>query len=279
MTTFCPPDLEETIPFLAYSINGLSIFGSIMVLMTYILIPKIRENWLMRNLVYLNLSNLCFGASSMFVYYEHFHQLISPQAILPQVVIWLYFCFKYSAIIWPLILAINLYQIIAKHNDNLPRFELLWVFIGFVIPIIIVITLKSFELIQFQQNLTFTIIEFIIPTFLLVFFTLLTYIKFINTAQLVFGKEVAKKMMKTILPYSFTTIVISIPSCAFSILFSIDHCFTLLSSVFLLIRFLQGAIDAIICSFNPTVREEMRRYFRKSDERINLTVLSMNSIL
>ena len=269
MSVFCPSYLEETIPFLVYSINGLSVFGSIMVLTEYILIHKIRENWLMRNLAYLNISNLFFGASAIFVYYDIFMNQTIPQNQLFNVIFAVHTISRYSSFIWPLILAINLYQIIvAKRSNNLSRYECFWLLIGFVIPILIISILKCFGQIQFEQSLAPTLINFIIPVVLIIFFTLLAYIKFIKAAQVAFGNEEAKKIMKIILPYSFATIIILIPVCAFNILYSNDGCFTLLSSILLLIRFLQGAIDAIIFSFNPSIREEIRKYFRKSNETI-----------
>ena len=113
----------------------------------------------------------------------------------------------------------------------------------------------------------------------MVFFTLLAYIKLIKASKLAFEEEEeAKKFIKMILPYPLITIVISIPVCVFNIMYSSEGCFTLLSGIFVSIKFLQGALDAIVFGSNPTVREEIRYYFRKNNEIIDLMEISMNSV-
>ena len=274
MSIFClssSSDLMEIIPNLVYLTNGSSIFGSIMVLLLYILLPKLRKHWFMRYLAYLNISNLCVGVTSMLLSFDIFINQIIPQNQSFISIYVVFFSFRYSSFIWPLIVVVNLYQIIvAKRSNNLSHYELFWLVIGFVIPIIVVFILSCFGLIQFKQNLTLIIIEFIIPIIFLEFFTLLTIIKFAKAAQFAFGNEEAKKIIGMILPYSLAAIVISIPACAFNIIYSFDGCFTFSSGLFLSLRGLQGAFDAIVFSFNPNVREEMRKYFRNSDETINL---------
>ena len=283
MSTSCLvlEDLGELIPYLIYSINGLSIVGAIMVLITYILFPKLRENWFMRYLAYLNISNLFFGASSIFIYYNIFTEQSIPQTQVFTAIFLVHSIFRYSSFIWPLILAITLYQIIlAKRSNNLSHYELFWLFIGFFIPIIIVLTLYCFGLIPFYEKIAVTIIEIIIPEMLMILFTFLAYVKFNNAAIFAFGDEEAKKIMKIILPYSFTTILILIPACAFNIINSLKRCMTPLSSVLLSLKLLQGTVDAIIYSFNPAVREEIRKAFRKNRiETIDLKEITMNSML
>ena len=279
MELFCSSDEEEIVPYLIYSTNGFSLFGSVMVLMTYIILPKLRKNWLMRYLAYLNISNFGFEITAILVYHNIFkHQNIDPN-LLSSPLISVYFCFRYSSFLWPLILAINLYQIVAKRNKNLALYEFIWLFIGFGIPIIVVIILKNYGLILFYQNPIILIIEVIIPVTFMVFFSLLAYFKLMKSLKFVFEEEEAKRFMKVILPYPLVCIAISIPVCVFNILYSYDGCFTLLSSILWTIRLLQGGLDAIVFCFNPTVRKEIRIYFRMSDETINQMETSMNTVI
>ena len=270
MSLFClSQEEEQIIKICIYSANGLSIFGAIMVLLTYIIIPKLLKNWLMRYLAYLNISNLFFGVTAILVfYYTSINQI--EATLFSRIIYLAFYCFTYSSIIWALILAINLYQIVAKHNNNLSKYEPLWLFIGFVIPIIIVLTLKYFELIQFHSNLR--VIELEIPVILIAFFSLLTYIKLMRGSTFSLEEEEAKRIIKIILPYPLVTIVASLSACPFYILFSQNECFTLLSGIFWSIRCLQGILDAIVFGFNPTVKQEMRNYFNKNNE-MNSTIL------
>ena len=122
MNSFCSSE-EETkiIKYLVYSTNGLSIFGALMVLITYIIVPRLRRNWLMRYLAYLNISNLFYGALQILIFLEISTNTIQIQSLkFTNLVL---SCCTYSSSIWPLILAINLYQIVVKHNNNLSRYE------------------------------------------------------------------------------------------------------------------------------------------------------------
>ena len=124
MSIFCQSDLGEIVPSLIYSTNGLSIFGSTMVLLTYILLPKLRKNWFMRYLAYLNTSNLFYEVSSILLYYDIFTNQSNPQNQLSTSIFIVYAISRYSSFIWPLILAFTLYQIIvAKRSNNLSRYE------------------------------------------------------------------------------------------------------------------------------------------------------------
>ena len=279
MSICCLSEQEEMIQALIYSTNGLSIFGSFMVILTYFFLPKLRENRSRRFLAYLNISNLLYGVAEVFIYQDIFINQSIPQNPSFKAIFFASYCFRYTTFIWPLILAINLYQIVAKRNNNLTRYEFLWLFIGFVIPIMIVFTLNCFGLIQFHQSITVIITQYIIPIILMVFFILSAYFKSIKASKLAFGEEEeAKKFIKMILPYPLITIVISIPVCVFNIMYSSEGCFTLLSSAFLSVRFLQGALDAIVFGFNPTLREEIRKYFRKNNETSDSVEILMNSV-
>ena len=281
MSIFCSPDVGKIIPFLFYSTTGLSIFASILVLITSILLSKLRNNWFMRYLAYLNLSNLFNTFAVTLLYHDIFITQSIPQNESFIVIHLAFFCSRYSSFIWPLILAINLYQmIVAKRSNNLSRYEFFWLFIGFVIPIIVVFILNCFGLIQFQQNFTLIFIEIVIPIVLMIFFTFFAYIKLAKASKSAFGEEEAKKMMKMILPYSIAIIVMSVPTCAYNILHLSSECFTFLSGMLLPFRGLQGTIDAIVFSFNPAVREEMRKYFRERNEttEVILRIKSINYI-
>ena len=271
MDLFCssfPSGLEEIFPWLIYLTNGLSAFGSIMVLMTYVLLPKLRSNWLMRYLAYLNISNLFYGIMTIIVYHDifndHYQSFTASFFIL--------FCFKYSSLIWPLILVINLYQMVAKRKNNLSYYEFLWLFIGFALPTITVYIMNHFGLIQFHQSLDINIIQYIIPVILMVSASLLTYVKLIKAAKVNLQMEEAKNFIKMILPYPVIAITISVPAIAFNILYSSEGCFTLLSSVFLLIRFLQGAFDSIAFSFNIVLKEERKKYFKRNELIVKMEI-------
>ena len=264
MNSFCLSEQEtKIIKYLVYSTNGLSIFGAIMVLITYIIVPKLRRNWLMRYLAYLNISNLFYGALQILMFLAISTNTIQTQSIT--FINLVLSCCTYSSSIWPLILAINLYQIVAKRNNNLSTYEFIYLFFGFIIPIIIVFILNCFGLIQLK-NPVFGIIDYLIPLILIIIFSLLTYIKLIRASIFALEEEETKKVIKIIIPYPLVTIVASLSMCSFIIVFSPNECFTLLSGILLSIRCLQGALDAIVFSFNPTVKEEMRKHFIKNNE-------------
>ena len=106
---------------------------------------------------------------------------------------------------------------------------------------------------------------------MIAFFSLLTYIKLIRASKFSLEEEEAKKVTKMILPYAMVTIVTSISFCAFNIFISNapGGCIQFLSGIFLSIKSLQGALDAIVFSFNPTAKEEMKKYFNKNNETNN----------
>ena len=264
MELFCssfPSDLEEIFPWLIYLTNGLSAFGSLLVLMTYVLLPKLRSNWLMRYLAYLNISNLFYGITTILVYHDIFND--NYQSFTAS--FFILFCFKYSSLIWPLILVINLYQIVAKRKNNLSHHELLCLFIGFIIPAITVFSMNHFGLIQFHQSLDISIIQYTIPVISMISVSLLTYVKLIKAAKANLQVEEAKKFIKMILPYPVITVATLVPACVFNIIYSSEGCFTPLSSTFLLIRFLQGAFDSIAFSFNIVLQEERKKYFKRNE--------------
>ena len=279
MVIICSPkEDKEIIQILYYSTNGLSTICSIMVLMAYVLLPNLRNNWLMRYLAYLNISNLFFGIISIiYVYYEIFLNQSTPTPQFSTALFSAYFCFNYSSLIWPLILAINLYQIVAKRNNNLSRYEFHCLFIGFIIPIIISLILGSSGFINTSSDFNEAII-YLIPVILMVIVSLMTYIQLIRALKFAFEEEGAKRFIKMILPYPLISVSISASVFAFDILYSNGGCTTLLSSIFLSIKLLQGAFDALVFSFNPTVRIEIKSYFKKSDEAIDRIELNMSSI-
>ena len=124
MSIFCSSELEEKIiQSLIYSTNGLSIFGSIMVLTTYIFLPKLRQNRSRRFLAYLNISNLLYGIISTLVFGDIFINQGIPQNQSFKALLFISYCSRYSSFIWPLILSIILYQTIVKRNHNLSRYE------------------------------------------------------------------------------------------------------------------------------------------------------------
>ena len=124
MSIFCSSELEgKIIQSLIYSANGLSIFGSIMVLTTYIFLPKLRENRSRRFLAYLNISNLAYGVVSTLVFGDIFINQSIPQNQSFKALLFISYCSRYSSFIWPLILAIILYQTIIKRSNNLSRYE------------------------------------------------------------------------------------------------------------------------------------------------------------
>ena len=179
MSSFCLLGEDaEIVKSLMYSANGLSMFGTVMVLITYIMIPKLRKNWLMRYIAYLNISNLFLAVMEMLIFY-YVSTKVNQETQSFKTTYFVLYCSIYSTFIWPLILAINLYQIIAKRNNNLSRYEPFCLFIGFVAPIIIAFILNCFGLIHFA-SMRFKIIEFGIPEILIGFFSLLTYIKLIT---------------------------------------------------------------------------------------------------
>ena len=270
MSIFCSSGEQNYIELFLYSANGLSVFGSVMVLMTYIMLPKLLNNKSRRLLAYLNLSNLFYGAIEIFLYHSIFTEQNIPQDQSFVVFLFVIYCFKYSTYLWPLILAINLYQIVAKYDNNLSHLEFLWLFIGFIFPIIIVFIMKCFGLVQFHETLIITTMQYIIPVIFIAFFILLTYIKLIKASKFAFEEEEARKFIRMIIPYPIITVIISIPYCAFNILYSSSGCFTLFLISLLSIRCLQGFFEALVFGFNPTVREEWKSYFRKNDEEFKL---------
>ena len=103
----------------------------------------------------------------------------------------------------------------------------------------------------------------------------------IRSSTLSLEEQEAKRIVKMILPYPLITIIISISLLTFYILSlkSPNGCYTLLAGIFLSIRCLQGTLDAIVFSFNPTVKEEMRKYFKKNDTTNNVileTIIDKN---
>ena len=210
MSLFCSSgDLEGIIKSLIYSTNGLSILGSIMVLMTYILLTKLRKTSSRRYLAYLNISNLLYGITALLVYQDIFKNESIPQSQYFSDSYFVLYSLRYCSFLWPLILAINFYQIVATNKNNTSRYEFIWLLVGFVVPFITVFILNYFGLIQFHQSLTVTIIQYITPVVFILFFILLAYVKSINASKFAFeDEEEVKKFIKMILPYPIITIAL-----------------------------------------------------------------------
>ena len=262
MTFICENESGENmeiIGILLYSTNGFSIFCSTMVLISYIILPKLFKNWLMRYLAYLNITNLFFGVISIL----YANILITRQSP-GNLFFYIYFSIRFSSLIWPLIIAIKLYQII-KWNNTLSQYEPLFVIIGFLGPIIITCILWLFGL--NNESLLVKVIVLLIQVFLMIFFTLLTYIKMIKAAKFALDNETAKGFIKLILPYVVVIITVSLSAFAADIMYISEECFSINSSILISIKYLQGFFDAIIFSLNPTVKEEVRKYFKKDNDK------------
>ena len=279
MSDLCTSEAASSniINIIYYSENAFSLLGSAIVLLTYIILPKLRKTCSMRYIAYLNIANLYFGIASILIYY--FNDFNIYQTDFNQCLGFIFFYFYYSTLIWPLIFAINLYQIVEKHKSNISRYEIHYLCIGFVVPLILVATYQYLGWLEstFNPTIISGLLMTYIPIFIILAITSFIYIKLIIAFKTIFNEKEAKSMIIQILPYPLITFILVICLLIFQIEMETQPCITFIEILIGSLKNLQGIADAFVYGFNPVVQEEIKIYFNKKNNKQNLH-LSMNFI-
>ena len=235
--------------------------------LSYILIPKLRNSISLRFIGFLMFSNLLYGIGAIAEVW--FMLLGIEESKTLTVFLFLGLIGNYASIIWSICIGITILSIILARVDLIHKLEYLIIIMSFGIPIIITYMwyrVNSLSAIQ-EINPSNSTLFVYIPSFIA--FSLIMILTFMVRKPLksAFGKILPRALLIQLMCYPLILLVTIGIAVIEQILLNNNNCQTFIILMIHYLRNIQGLIDAIVFGFNPTFRKEVQRQKSEANEK------------
>jgi len=272
----CPEVQQSSIDiyFTCGSVTSiLSLVASTIVVASYIFLPNLHRNKSFRYIGYLSLTNVILSISSLATneYAINYKVMTYPFLLLQNYA-------SVSVILWGIIFATNVYNIISNKSANWANWvsnEIICLALGFILPIPLALVLLWSELGQATLIQTYIVLYGLYATALIAL--LFLYVKTMTKVRDVMEYESAKRACLQIVGYSIVLTINTICNLVAVIESQIRGCvpenYFWLHSVW----YWQGFVDAIVYGMNPVFRQELRALcLRKDTTSDGMLVMAVN---
>ena len=241
--------------------SSISIFASLIVLITFAFVPPIHKNVNLRYIAYMIISSLIYNISSVF---QSVILLNDSDNQIPLYLTYFIWYGLYSSILWGIIFAINLKNIIQNKPLDMRRSEFYNLMVGYGSPLTITIICSLYNDQQPNTILSLLIFHYV-PEILAILAIIGVYIKIFIGSKLLFGdnNEYNKVLIREISLYPIVlviTILLIIITQSISIYDNNYQIQRLSTGIIGCTTQLQGLINSVIYGFNISVREEIKNY-------------------
>ena len=261
---------------------GISTLLSLAVIMTHFIIPNLRKN---RNIHYpMHIISSVFIYNLFSAIYLKIWGLNVSCSAPMRIIASIAFFGLYSSIIWCVLFAWNIYQIIVKNIIDITKNECYHAVFTYGISLIVAVLYKILALYygqctpEFLPN-DYEIVKIIfgfIPEVVMVMIAIVLYVKIIIGSKTTLGPINYGTFLKQIILYPIVVVILITCTLAQQINFDITGC---LNMVFLGIGVLKPLIcimNAILYGYNSTVREEIKCYCQNHRKPLLIQEISLN---
>ena len=263
--------LEQFLEISSFTTSSISCLSTLLVLITYYILPNLRQHWTMRFIGYLIIANFLYSLSMLTSGIFLLNQY--DNSILNEIVgIYLIPTFSISSILWASVFGLKLYFVVVQHRLHSKEDEIIALLTGFGLPNILTIIWMSFKWPQTyldsegnEDFIEYKVFYCYVPSAIILIISVLSYIRIIIASKMIFPEE-SHLFLKQIAPYPIAIWIIVITLYMQFFTEEDNSCKgMIISLVSTNIRNMQGFIDAMIYGFNPIMRNELKKYFEKKN--------------
>ena len=263
----CITDENSIFIKLTILLAGISALFSLAVIIIHLKIPNLRKNPNFRYTIYI-ISSVFINNLFSAIYLKIWGMNVTcsvPMRIIGSIA----FFGLYSSIIWCILFAWNIYQIIVKNINDFTKNECYHILFTYGISLFVAFFYRTFALndsdcipeFLLKNYETLKIIFGFIPEVIMVMIIIVIYVKIIIGSKTTLGAINYGTFIKQIILFPIGVIIYSTCTLAQQINFNITGC---LNIVFLGIGSFKPLIclmNAILYGYNSTVREEIKYYY------------------
>ena len=263
--------LEQFLEISSFITSSISCLSTILVLITYYLLPNLRQYWTMRFIGYLIIANFLYSISMLTSGILFLTQY--ADSILNEIMgLYLIPTFSISSILWASVFGLKLYFVVVQHRLHSKEDEIIAILTGFGLPNMLTIIWVSLGWSQTyldsegnEDFIEYMVFYCYVPSAIILIISVLSYIRVIIASKMIFQEE-SHLFLKQIAPYPIAIWIIVITLYLEFITAQDNSCTGMIVSlVSTNIRNMQGFIDAIIYGFNPIMRNELKIYVEKKN--------------
>ena len=275
----CITDENSIFIKLTILLAGISALFSLAVIIIHLKIPNLRKNPNFRYTIYI-ISSVFINNLFSAIYLKIWGMNVTcsvPMRIIGSIA----FFGLYSSIIWCILFAWNIYQIIVKNVMDFTKNELYHIF--FTLGISLIFTVVTTNLAISDGNcvpifLSTDIqvnIAYIIPEFGIIMIVIVLYVKIIIASKTTLGGINYETFVKQIILYPIVVVIMITCVIAQQLIYQYDVCQFNAFHGLGFSKQLLGIMNAILYGYNSTVKEEIKYYYHNHSKPLLIQEITL----